>query len=94
MPQYSYHGRDNLGQPVTGRRQAHSAEALAATLIHEGVTPIGIKHFQEKFSLQHWIAQLLQKKLAVEELRMFCRQMYTLTKAGIPIVSAVATPVL
>lgn len=93
MPEFHYIARDNTGIKVTGQREAASAEELAEQLQIELLIPLEITAIQlapqknktSKFTLSHFF----EEKVPQKELQMFCRQMYTLLKAGIPIITTV-----
>lgn len=93
MPAFQYKAMDSNGKPITGSRNAVSAEALAEQLQKESLTPIDItvttqkeleksKKSEKKFFLSH--------KVSKDDLQMLCRQMYSVLKAGLPIGTAVA----
>lgn len=95
MPEYDYIARGAEGLPIKGTRQAQSAEALAQLLLSDGLTPIEIF---AKHGLPHKITKppvstkktFFKKSVSEDELHMFCRQMYSLLRAGIPLATAVA----
>jgi len=86
--QFSYRGKDNKGTLHQGTLAAASPEAAASELMRRGVTPLSIREQNQNPSL---IAQLnnlpiFRKKVTLDELIVFCRQMHALTKAGIPLI--------
>jgi MSHA biogenesis protein MshG len=88
MPDYTYKGRDNSGALVTGTRRAASEDALADLLQSENILPVEIN--EAKVEIKNTISfSVFRKKVKSEELQLFCRQMHTLLKAGIPIVLAI-----
>lgn len=91
MPQYLYQGRNQQNQKVSGRRQGSSAESVANQLAAEGIIPIEIKLAHRDLKGE-FLTPLKERfkdtKVSREEMLIFCRQMYALTKAGIPIVTA------
>lgn len=95
MPNFSYKGRDRGGSLVSGQLQAASANEAAAELSGRNITPIDIRELagrsssatkpsgQNSFS---FLSQALQSnKVDIEQLIVFSRQMYSLTKAGMPL---------
>ncbi len=84
MPRFQYRGRSSRGEAVSGRIDAESAEAVASQLFNSGVTPIDITPAQAE-ARDLLPAFSLQKKPAVDEVILFTRQMYALTKAGVPL---------
>ena len=66
--------------------QAASVDAVASQLVGRGITPIKI----EEVSVGASFARKLNDAIGANKIRsvdlvMFCRQMYTITKAGIPL---------
>ncbi len=90
MPTYNYQGRDAAGKLVSGDSIADSADALSASLIKENVFPIKITEKNEKTSTWAELSEAFDgKKVSNSDLSLFTRQMYTLLKSGVPIMSAV-----
>lgn len=86
MAQYKYQGRTNRGQPVHGQMQGASVDAIANQLIGRGITPIKIDEVSVGASAIRRINDALgANNIRSVDLVMFCRQMYTITKAGIPL---------
>jgi MSHA biogenesis protein MshG len=94
MPEFQYTARDAKGQPITGRRNAISAEDLAQQLLSESITPIEITRPLKKEAVAQkniWFKLKFRKqKIPQEDMQMMCRQMYTILKAGVPIGMGVA----
>lgn len=91
MPAYSYRGRNRDGGEVTGQIEAGSADMAASQLSADGVIPITIKAAQDekaKSTASKDIQLNLFQKVSIDELIMFSRQMFSLTKAGVPITRA------
>ena len=86
--QFNYRGKDSQGGVQQGVLAASSADAAASDLMRRGITPLSIRELQESNSLGDRIAKspLFRKKISLDELIVFCRQMYALTKAGIPLI--------
>jgi MSHA biogenesis protein MshG len=90
MPLFQYKGRNQRGEAVRGHLDAVSADAVAAQLLNSGVIPIDIvisKAREDVFgALQaRWAASA---RITLTDLALFSRQMYTLLKAGVPIMQA------
>lgn len=86
MIQYKFRGQSNSGQVVTGQIEASSASYVANQLLSQGVTPIKIQEVPLTESYVKKINILLgAQKVFPVDLIMFCRQMYTINKAGIPL---------
>jgi MSHA biogenesis protein MshG len=91
MVSFRFTGRDAQGQKVSGVRQAASAEALAGELLSERITPLRIEAqaVAGGGDLLRQIRRLLgRERVSLEELIIFCRQMHSLSKAGVPILRA------
>lgn len=92
MSQFHFTGRDAQGSKVSGSREAGSADSLASELLAERITPLTIEE-QAQASDNDVFAQLKEslrrKHVDLEELIIFCRQMYSLSKAGVPIIRAI-----
>jgi len=86
MSIFAYRGRSPRGDVVEGRLDAESAEQIAGRLLGAGITPIDIGLASEQGTTlrQLWIA-LGRGKPNNSDLMMFSRQMYTITKAGVPL---------
>ncbi|OHC24442.1 MAG: MSHA biogenesis protein MshG [Pseudomonadales bacterium RIFCSPHIGHO2_02_FULL_60_43] len=89
---YRFTGRDAQGGKIIGSREAGSADSLASELLAERITPLTIEE-QAQASDSDVFAQLKEslrrKHVDLEELIIFCRQMYSLSKAGVPIIRAI-----
>jgi MSHA biogenesis protein MshG len=67
---------------------ATSPEAAASELMRRGITPLSIREQEQRESLGDRLNKMpiFRKKISLDELIVFCRQMYALTKAGIPLI--------
>jgi MSHA biogenesis protein MshG len=89
MATFKFRGRDRGGRLVNGELQADNSSAAAAQLIHSGVTPVRIDPVRaEGAGAQTLQLRLFTPKPGLADLMLFARQMFALTKAGIPIVRA------
>lgn len=88
MARYSYQSRDHQGELISGFLDAANAEAVASQLSGRGLIPLKIQEVmaasQSGFDTKRWF----RKKISIEELIIFSRQMYSLNKAGVPIIRA------
>ncbi|TGN38545.1 type II secretion system F family protein [Marinobacter confluentis] len=86
--QFSYRGKDSRGAVQQGALAAPNADAAASDLMRRGITPLSIQEVQQNNTLGDRLSKspLFRKKIALDELIVFCRQMYALTKAGIPLI--------
>ncbi|MEE3118238.1 MAG: type II secretion system F family protein [Pseudomonadota bacterium] len=86
--QFSYRGKDDRGILQQGSLVAANADAAASELMRRGITPLTIREQQDQASLGDRLNGLVlfRKKVTLDELIVFCRQMHALTKAGIPLI--------
>lgn len=93
MPQFKYAGKSTQGGPQKGVIEAASAQAAAQTLLSQNIVPLTIveskKHSAENEGDGFDITRLFQQKVGLDEMIIFSRQMYSLLKAGIPIIRAI-----
>ncbi|WP_341936515.1 type II secretion system F family protein [Marinimicrobium sp. C2-29] len=90
MAIYQFRGRNAEGQLVTGQLEAPTADAAAGQLSGRGVTPLAIDEHQHRQSWsQRWEQWQNSGKIETVDLIMFCRQMYTITRAGVPLVRGI-----
>jgi MSHA biogenesis protein MshG len=78
---YIYKGRNQKGELVSGNVEALSADSVASQLLNGSITPISIKETVEKKALQ--LPEFFKPEVKLEEITMLCRQMYSLTRAGV-----------
>jgi MSHA biogenesis protein MshG len=85
---FRYRGR-RLGEPVAGQLEAPSPETVANELLALGITPIEIVALRERDDVFRAFRHRIRSRgVPPDDLIMFTRQMYTMVRAGIPIVSA------
>ncbi len=87
MPAFRYKGRNGRGEAVAGLMEGASPDAVASHLFNLGITPIDIRGTATK-SQALWLRELGRSRVDLTDLVLFCRQMYTLLKAGVPIMQA------
>mgnify|MGYP005815222751 CR=1 FL=1 len=94
MAAFAYKGRSSHGELVQGVLEGTDSGAVAAHLFNIGITPIEIEPSRQEMGLAAQTSALWksgnQRKIGHAELIMFSRQMYTLLKAGVPIMRALA----
>ena len=92
MATYTWRGRNGRGELVEGRLDAVGEGAVADQLVSMGVAPVHIAVAAASPTDQEapWWARLQRQAVSVEDILVFSRQMYTLTKAGVPILRAFA----
>lgn len=92
MPQFAYRGRDSRGGAVTGKLEGADSGAVADQLLAIGVTPVEIEPAGEGagFEAPEWWRRFSAPPITDVDVMLFSRQMYTLLKAGVPIMRALA----
>ena len=95
MPSFAYKGRNARGELVQGAMSGDDSGMIADQLIGIGITPIEIvssKRANDKTThSSDWLNVFTQSKPITQlDLMLFSRQMYTLLKAGVPILRALA----
>ena len=90
MAIYIWRGRNAQGEAVESQLEATSEDDVVKQLSAQGVIPlhIAIAAAATDKSAINWLARLNQKPLTSDDILMFSRQMYTLSKANIPIIRA------
>ena len=96
MPVFNYKGRSNRGgELIQGTLEGADSGAIADQLLNTGITPTEIRislNSRTTRAQEMTLWQRLSQKQTVDplELMLFSRQMYTLLKAGVPIMRALA----
>ncbi|MDO8312738.1 MAG: type II secretion system F family protein [Sideroxyarcus sp.] len=94
MPVFSYKGRSGRGELMQGTLEGTDSGAIADQLLNTGITPTEIKASRTSRTKAEGpsLWQRLSQNQNVDplELMLFSRQMYTLLKAGVPIMRALA----
>lgn len=90
MAVFEWRGRNNRGEAVNGKLEAMTEGGVADQLITIGVTPVHIALAKEEAETKtdNWFSRMNRKPVVDEDLMVFSRQMYTLNKAGVPILRA------
>lgn len=92
MPAYAYKGRNGRGELVRGTLESTDSNAAADQLINNGITPLEINVVRGALQLprEGVLARFFEPKIKLVDIMLFSRQMYTLLKAGVPILRALA----
>ena len=86
MSNFRYRGRSGRGDLITGRLDADSIDAVAARLLNLGITPLDIApDTVERTSVQDMLHRFGAGRPSTADLVLFARQMYSITKAGLPL---------
>ena len=95
MAKFSYVGRNSSGAKVTGSLDGANSVSIAEQLQRQQIIPISIQaqgEAKQSVGLNQEIdlSQLLgMAPVKLDDLIVFCRQMYALMKSGVPILRAV-----
>ncbi|MGH8757558.1 MAG: type II secretion system F family protein [Burkholderiales bacterium] len=92
MPYFAYKGRNARRELVRGRVESVDSAAVADQLFTIGITPIDIFPAGEP-ALQEigkWLSSTVADKVKLVDLMLLSRQMYTLLKAGVPILRSLS----
>lgn len=89
MANFVYTARDNNGNAVSGQIEAGNEGAAADLLRRRSFIPLTIQRQAEQSKTSIGQLELWQAKVSLTDLILFSRQMYSLMKAGIPIVRAI-----
>ena len=92
MPRFDYLARSADGHAMQGQLEALSPDALADQLQGRGLIPIRITAVaQQQLSLLDRLRGLrARQRPKATDILFFTRQMYTLTKAGVPMIQGLA----
>jgi len=93
VPQFAYQGRNARGELVKGVLEGADSGAVADQLFNTGITPVNIDAASSGLGRAGgglWQMQIGEPKVELADLMLFCRQMHTLLKAGVPIVRGLA----
>src|SRR5512146_2534367 len=87
MPVFTYKGRTSRGDLVSGRIDGETPDSVAGRLFSTGVTPIEISAANEDGASGGVnITRMLGiGSVKTSDLVLFSRQMYTITRSGIPL---------
>ncbi len=91
MPVFSYTGRARGGELSTGLMEGDTPDGIAARLLGNGITPIeiGLAKSEGAGNFGQALRQLGFGKPRTSDLVLFSRQMYTITKSGIPLLRGI-----
>jgi MSHA biogenesis protein MshG len=95
MPVFAYTGRNLRGELIKGSMEGADSGAVADQLLNTGVTPVDIRQNPAGAPAVAAVSGVLSKRffgqpVTLVDLMLFSRQMYTLLKAGVPIMRALA----
>ena len=84
---YKYKAVDISGKVVEHTHQANTKEEVLKMIRDKGLTPIRIESEEQK-SKDVGDISLFQKKVKVKDISIFCKQLYTMLNAGMPLSNA------
>jgi MSHA biogenesis protein MshG len=92
MATFLYKGRNKKGETVSGTAEAQTSQAVAEELMKKQIIPIDIKLTKKTTDANSTYEKFMRSSLMVkpvkpQELIVFCRQVNTLLKAGVPILT-------
>ena len=91
MPSFAYTGRNGRGELIKGRIEGNDTGAVADQLLSTGITPVDIRQAAgNEPDKAPSLARHFQPAITLVDLMLFSRQMFTLLKAGVPILRALA----
>ena len=93
MPIFAYSGRTANGESVSGALDAATVEAAAQQLLSGGIHPVAI-NAQKADADEEGISFSFGRKVKADELIILTRQLYSLTKAGVPLNRCIRGPAL
>ena len=84
--EYSYKGRNRSGAMTSGKITSTSEAEVVNYLLSKDITPISIN--ASKSGADFLFISFSRGTVSVAERVMFCRQMYSLVTAGVPLIAA------
>ncbi len=92
MAYFAYKARNSRGEMIQGVLESADSGAVADQLFNTGVTPVEIRETQKPSTsgADGWWQRLTEQKVRPLDVQLFSRQMYTLLRAGVPIMRGLA----
>ncbi len=91
MPTFKYRVRDRSGKAIAGTIEAPTIQMAGDQLYNLGYFPISIEEMRETISLNLSDVWKRFQKVKLEELIVFSQQLSTLYKAGLPLLTGLAS---
>ena len=89
MPFFAYKGRDGRGEAVHGVLEGADSGAVAGQLFSSGIVPLEINPSAPPREKNEFLERLLKRgQVSHTDVLLYSRQMFTLLKAGVPIMGA------
>lgn len=90
MSHFKYKARNSLGNLIEGTVESENPSMAAQLISNKGMIPVAIeKTIINQDLLQQFNDWQALKQLNLNDLILFTRQMYSLTKAGVPIIRCI-----
>lgn len=87
MAIYEFKGRNSDGRLISGQVDAASQDGAVNQLLGRGITPVSVNEHVEEIPFSERFARATNMgRVDTVEMIMFCRQMHTISRAGIPLV--------
>jgi MSHA biogenesis protein MshG len=91
MAKFSYRGRNASGVTVDGVLEGATLEAVTIALYGRGITPLDVREAaSESAGTGRSVEDFFAPRITHVDITLFCRQLYSLLKAGVPILRALA----
>ncbi len=92
MATFAYRGRNTRGESVRGSLEGADSAAIADQLVRTGITPVEIvaSGGASEIRVEELLAKL-RERIGATDLILFARQLYTLMRAGVPILRALSS---
>src|SRR3989338_4711479 len=87
MALYRYKAYDRQGHSVEGEVSGASTQEVSVTLAGQGFIPIQISPLKSGFFSTQ---EIFRPKVSLTELNMFTKQLFTLQRAGLPLLSGLS----
>src|SRR5687767_1943291 len=88
MNNYRYKARDRQGRAVTGVMEAASEQSASESLARQGYIPISVERAS---SISASPARFFGPEVKLAERNLFSRQLWTLLRAGVPLVNGLSS---
>lgn len=82
MKKFKYKAMKNDGTKTSGEYEANSREDVMEMITSNGYYPLKVEEVIESATIN------ITRKIKVKEISIFCRQMYTMLDAGVPLINA------
>ena len=82
MKKFKYKAMKNDGTKTSGEYEANSREDVMEMITSNGYYPLKVEEVIESATIN------IKRKIKVKEISIFCRQMYTMLDAGVPLINS------